>query len=295
MRAGRYVALLSMLILASAPAAASDKEFDSLWHDGNAELSGYRLKVSRYGQERDGTAVLVYVKEPFSESKHVKVDDRDKNPDDTFDALKVNIIRDFQTGLYDYNTMVSVFARATDFSPAKVTFTSAEWCGHVYEELVFHSDRIKGFYSSYFENESGPRDIAAVDNAISEDNLFILLRGLRGDYLKPGQKKKVAMLPSVYWGRLSHKPLDWVTAEIQREKKMKTIKVPAGRFETRVYAIKTSDGRKGKFYIEERYPHRIVRWEMLPDVSADLTGSERLAYWKLNQNGDERYLKKLGL
>ncbi len=295
MRTKQYLSILSLMFLASSVAADAERDFDEHWHDGKAELNGYRLKVSRYGQERDGSAVLVYVTEPFSESKRVKVDDAKKNPDDTIDVLKLNVVRDFQTGIYDYNTMVSVFARSKDFSPAKVTFTSAEWCGHVYEELRFDSDRIHGFYSSYFEDESGPREAEIVGNGVVEDNLFILLRGLRGDYLKPGDKKKVQMLPSVYWGRLSHEPLQWLKAEIRREKKMKTIKVPAGKFKTIVYQVKTDNGRKGAFYVEHRYPHRIVRWEMPPDVSAELTGTQRLPYWKLNRNGDERYLKKLGL
>lgn len=287
---------LLILILFVLPLwAGSNSEFDTHWHDGRAELDGYRLKVSRYGQEREGTCVLIYVTEPFSESKRVKVDDHLKNPDDTFEALKVNIVRDFQTGIYDYNTMVSVFVRSADFSPAKITFTSAEWCGHVYEELRFDEKRINGHYYSYFEDESGPREIKREDDGIVEDNLFILLRGLRGDYLAGGEKKKVKMLPSVYFGRLAHESPKWLKTEIKRPKGTRTIKVPAGRFKTTVYEIKIADGRKGKFYIEEQYPHRIIRWEMLPDVSAVLTGSERLEYWRLNRNGNERYLKKLGL
>jgi hypothetical protein len=286
---------MAILLCAAPLAAGSDREFDAHWHDGKAELDGYRLTVSRYGQERDGTAVLVYVTEPFSESQRVKVNDWRKNPDDTFDVLKLNLVRDFQTGIYDYNTMVSVFVRSRDFTPVKLTFTSAEWCGQVYEELRFYSDRINGHYYSYFEDESGPRNIETVEDGITEDNLFILLRGLRGDYLEPGRKKDVMMLPSVYFGRLVHRTPDWVKTEIKRQKKNKKIKVPAGKFEAIVYEVKTADGRNGRFYIEDHYPHRIVRWEMSPDVKAELTGSERLQYWKLNQNGNESYLRKLGL
>jgi hypothetical protein len=157
MTARRLFPILVLLLWTSPALSGSDREFDATWHDGKAELDGYRLTVSRYGEERKGTAVLVYVTEPFSESKRVKVDDHTKNPSDTFNALKLNAIRDFQTGIYDYNTMVSVFVRSTDFSTAKVTFTSAEWCGHVYEELRFDPDRISGHYYSYFEDESGRR------------------------------------------------------------------------------------------------------------------------------------------
>src|SRR6266545_4351728 len=90
--------------LATFPVFAADPDFDSYWHDGKAELDGYKFTISRYGQSRKGQGVLVYVTEPFSESKRVKVDDPTKNPADTFDAFKLNAVRDFQTGIYDYNT-----------------------------------------------------------------------------------------------------------------------------------------------------------------------------------------------
>jgi hypothetical protein len=112
MRAARCLSILAIMLFAS-PLAGSDRDFDSHWHDGRAELNGYRLKVSRYGQERNGRAVLIYVTEPFSESKRVKVEDWKKNPEDTFDALKLNMIRDFQTGIYDYNTMVTRSSAST--------------------------------------------------------------------------------------------------------------------------------------------------------------------------------------
>jgi hypothetical protein len=288
--------LILVMILPALPShGGSDAEFDAHWHDGKAELDGYRLTVSRYGQERRGTCVLVYVTEPFSETKRVKVDDPKHNASDTFNALKLNIVRDFQTGIYDYNTMVSVFVRDADFSPVKISFTSAEWCGQVYEELRFDPKRITGHYFSYFEDESGLRDIENVGDGVAEDNLFVLLRGLRGDYLEPGAKKKVRILPSVYFGRLAHERPRWVEAEIRRSKRTKKIKVPAGKFETTVYEVKMTGGRGGKFFVEDHYPHRIIRWEMLPDVEAEMTGSERLQYWSLNRNGNESYLKKLGL
>lgn len=276
-------------------AAPADAEFDAHWHDGKAEIDGYQLTVSRYGQERQGHAVLVYVTEPFSESKRVKVDDWQKDPEDTFDALKLNLIRDFQTGIYDYNTMVSVFVRTNDLSPVKLTFTSAEWCGQVYEELVIRDAEISGQYYSYFEGETGAVAFHTPDHGILEDNLFILLRGLRGAFLEPGERTTVRMLPSVYFSRLSHKEPRWVSTEIERAETEQTIGVPAGSFETTRYAVKTSDGREGTFDIETTYPHRVIRWRMFPDLEAQLTGSERLQYWTLNKNGNESYLKKLGL
>ena len=117
------------------PCAAGDPPFDAYWRDGKAELDGYRLTVERYGHTRHGRAVAIYVTEPFSRSKHVKLDDASKNPGDALDVLKLNLVRDFQTGVYDYHTILSLFANEADFAPVKVAFSSSEWCGQVYEEL----------------------------------------------------------------------------------------------------------------------------------------------------------------
>lgn len=281
-------------VLATVPAAVLAQDFSTHWHDGRAELDGYRLTVSRYGQERRGSAVMIFVTEPFSESKKVKVDDHTKNPEDTFDALKLNLVRDFQTGIYDYNTMVSVFVRSADFEPVKVTFSSAEWCGHVYSELLFNGSGIQLQNNSYFEDESETRVLPRPAGLVSEDNLFILLRGLRGDYLAPGQSKRVDYLPGVLFSRLAHRRMDVTKAEISRREATERVAVPAGNFEALVYDVRTGE-RTGVFHIEQAYPHRIVRWELAPDVRGELTGSTRLKYWRLNGEGDEGHLKELGL
>jgi hypothetical protein len=286
--------LIFSLSLVCSTALAADPDFDSYWRDGKAELDGYRLTVSRYGQERHGQAVAIYVTEPFSESKRVKVDNPTNNPSDVIDVLKLNLVRDFQTGIYDYNTMVSTFVRTTDFSPVKLSFSSAEWCGHVYEELLFHPGKITGQYFSYFEGESGPRNLNVPKYAVAEDNLFILLRGLRGPFLRTGEKATFQLLPSVYYSRLAHQPPAWTGAEIYCAGAL-GVDVPAGKFMATLYKLKTFDGREGRFFVEQAYPHRIVRWELLPDISAELTGTIREPYWKLHDNGHEKYLKELGL
>lgn len=285
--------IAAALVLFGSTAAAQD--FDSWWHDGKAEMDGYVLSISRYGQTRSGYAVMVFVTEPFSKSKRVKVNDYRKNPSDVVDVLKLNLVRDFQTGIYDYNTMVSTFVRSSDLTPVKLTFSSQEWCGQVYEELLFDPDRIRGNYFSYFEDESGPVDLARPEGGVTEDNLFILLRGLRGDYLEPGQSKRVDYLPGVLYSRLSHHGLAWTKATIARAENAREVAVPAGTFEVFDYTVTIDGGRTGTFAIEAAYPHRVVEWSLDPDISGQLTGSKRLEYWKLHGEGDESYLKDLGL
>jgi hypothetical protein len=283
-----------MALMACSVSAAVAQTFESHWRDGRAEMDGYRLTIERYGETRVGEAVMIFVTEPFSESERVKADDPQANPGDTFEAFKLNLVRDFQTGVYDYNTMTSAFVRADDFSPAKISFTSAEWCGHVYEELIFHPNQIGSAIFSYFQGESSVTALERPSDGIAEDNLFILLRGLRGDFLEPGERVEVPLLPGSLHRRLQHRPLGWTTATIERLEEPETVEVPAGVFETIVYEVRVAGGRNGHFHIESDYPHRIVRYDW-GDESAELLGSERMAYWRLNGEGDESRLERIGL
>ena len=281
---------------------AVDGDFESHWRDGQAELSGYEWSVTRYGQQRIGQAVMIFVVEPFSKSQKVKLDHPSIAASDSFEAMKLNLVRDFQTGIYDYNTMVSVFTDTMDFMPVKTSFTSAEWCGHVYEELLFGPKRIKELYFSYFEGESSSRMLRSKKGGVTEDGLFILLRDLRDDFLEPGEKRVLPFLAGSFYRRLTHRRLEWSTCEIERLAEFKTIEVPAGEFSVVVYSVKTGH-RIGRFFIEKPYPHRIIRWQWTApkDVNAEgsetgeLTGTVRSPYWQLNGNGHEDHLTQLGL
>ncbi len=287
--------LIALLITTVLPVAAASDTFDSHWRDGKAEIDGYRLTIDRYGQERDGTAVMIFVTEPFRQSTRVKADHPVHHPDDIDEVLKLNFVRDFQTGIYDYNTMVSVFSRSSDFAISKISFSSAEWCGHIYEERIFREDRVSGDLSSYFEGESGEYELPRPAGGVAEDNLFVLLRGLRGEFLAPGASRQVPFLPSPFVNRLFHTETAWTSAIIRRQPDTVEVEVPAGTFTTSVYELQVEDGRSGRFHIEAAYPHRIVRWELRPDVRGELTGTLRVPYWQLNGNGNESFLERLGL
>jgi hypothetical protein len=298
---------LAVLLTAAAPGAAPEPTFESHWQDGRAEVAGYRYHVTRYGERREGTCVLVTVTEPFSDAKRVKVDDPRANPADTFEALKLNVIRDFRTGIYDYNTMVSLFTRSRDFAPVKVTFSSAEWCGHVYAEQIFGTREITGHVDSYFEGESRPIRIPLRSGGVVEDDLFILLRGLRGAYLRAGTVRSLPFLPSPFVTRLTHRPAEWTGARIERARAPERLTVPAGRFQADRYTVRVADDRVGAFWIESAHPHRVLKWSWTRASArasrrgeegldgGELLRSERLPYWRLNRNGDERHLRDIGL
>ena len=73
--------------------------------------------------------------------------------------MKLNAVRDFQTGIYDYNVMTSTFLRVARGWPlAKVSFSSQEWCGHVWHQLVPRGGKLSGLFHSYFDGEADGTD-----------------------------------------------------------------------------------------------------------------------------------------
>ena len=47
-------------------------ELPDYWYRGEAEITTYDLRQARYGELREGTAVLIQVSEPFLAEKQVK-------------------------------------------------------------------------------------------------------------------------------------------------------------------------------------------------------------------------------
>jgi hypothetical protein len=287
--------ILFLLSLATRPTRAQD--FWAHWGDGKAEIDGYALEQPRYGTLRSGTAVLVYVTEDFSDSLRVKADPGKHPASDVYPVMKLNAVRDFQTGVYDYNVMTSTFLRVAPGWPvAKVSFSSQEWCGHVWHQVVPRGGRLAGLFHSYFDGEAdGTDDLAFPEKGVLEDALPILLRGWNGEYLKPGESRAVPFLPSLLWARLRHRSLAWTQAKIARAATVRGVSVPAGRFDVTTYTVEVADGRKLGFEIEAAPPFRLVRQTGPDGEELALRGSTRLSYWLLNGPGGERYLKKLGL
>jgi hypothetical protein len=211
--------------------------------------------------------------------------------------MKVNAVRDFQTGIYDYNVMTSTFLRvAAGWPLAKVSFSSQEWCGHVWHQLVPRSGKIASLSHSYFDGEADAMEsLDLPSGGVTEDALPVLVRGWNGTLLDPGQSRTVPFLPSVLSARLQHRPLAWTRATITRSKATSRVTVPAGAFDVTTYEVAVGDGRKLSFAVEVAPPYRLVRQTGADGEELLLKGSTRLAYWQLNKPGDERHLQALGL
>ncbi len=274
-------------------------EFRDYWYQGKAEISRFALEQSRYGEKREGNVVLVFVTEPFLTETQVKKEGEANEP--ATSVLKLNFVRDFTTGIYDYNMMSSVFLpvdRKKFQQALKLTTSCQEWCGQSYMQLNNRKEGYKVREHSYFQ------DIAdreyTVDKTHLEDEIWTLIR--MGPHELP--LGDVEMIPGTQFTRLNH-----IKAK-PRKAKASLDPYRGDRFEgggLSVYRVKYKDlQRTVRIVFEKNFPFRIVGFEMdhksgFGDDQRKMTTrgrrthSIRSAYWEKNGTGDIGLRKELGL
>src|SRR5258706_8383916 len=177
--------LISAVMSTAASLPSYDQAFWSTWGDGRAELAGYDLTIPRKNQPRRGVAVTVFVTETFSNSARVKADPGKHPPADEYPVMKLNLVKDYQTGIYDYNEMISSFValqpvngRAAG-SPTKISFSRQEWCGQIYHQLLFEAKTIRATRHSYFDGDGDrQRELDYAPDGVAEDALPLWARGM---------------------------------------------------------------------------------------------------------------------
>src|SRR5215210_8830124 len=164
LRSMRTVAMFLALAFSALPevcrAGFNPDEFRAYWNKGKGEITGYKLTQSRYGELHEGDAVLLFVTEPFSRSKQVKLDDWEHAGSDSVNVLKLNFSKKFLTGIYPYSLMLSTFTpidSAESPRTLKTSMTGQEWCGHVFTQLNLHDDQYDCAGFSYFASEGDTR------------------------------------------------------------------------------------------------------------------------------------------
>jgi hypothetical protein len=297
--------LLTLVACASAaigeermvPRSQAPAGFWDHWGDGKAEIDAYTLAQPRYGELRRGTAVLVYVTETFTQKQRVKSDGG--HPDE-MPVLKLHEVREFQTGIYDYDVTTSTFV-VLDGSlplgiPTKVSMGAQEWCGNVYEQLLFWPDRLERTLHSYFDGEGDRQESMAVPaRAVHADALPILVRGLTGELVSPGGERTVPVLDRILDSRFQHEPPRFRPTTIRRAAEPESVEAPLGRFEVSRFDVETEGGPTMRFYVEVAAPHRLIGWARSDGEAGWIRGSVRTPYWQENHEGDEAMLKDLGL
>jgi hypothetical protein len=270
-----------------------DAAFWKTWADGHAELASYDLKYPRYGAPRQGTAVSIVVAETFANSLRVKSDPGVRDKKDEFSVMKLNLVEDFQTGVYDYNLMLQSFValESVNARPAgittKVAWSSQEWCGNLFKVALLDKDTLRVTSHSYFDGE-GDQSLSEATPAaavLSEDALMLWARGMAWPVLKDGETREVPAMLSLQSARFKKSPSQWGKATLTRESK--------GDMD--IFRAKLSDGRERTFEVEKAAPHRVMKYTGSDGLEATLIASERMKYWELNKPEGVQALEKLKL
>jgi hypothetical protein len=274
--------VVSVCLLTSSIAHAD--AFWSHWGDGKAELAGYALTQPRYGEPRQGSAVLIFVTEDFSDSARVKADPGKHPKSDVYPVMKLNVVREFQTGIYDYELMSSTWVRPEVGWPlVKSSFSAQEWCGHVYQQWIARGGKLEGVLHSYFDGEGDAQPVLPYPaGGIVEETVPVRVRGLKEPWLAVGERLTVPFLPSAMRARLDHRAPAWGEATVTRPGET-------------TYVVAERGGPTTTWTVDAAYPHAIQGWSSTSGESAKLLGSARLPYWELHGAGGEAQLKKLGL
>lgn len=275
------------------PSRPASSGFWRVWGDGKAELSGYAVTTGRYGAPREGRLVLIYVTEPMDRRNWIKDDAGDVPPAERVNVLKLNQVLKFQTGIYPYSVMTSVFAPVDGpagerFTPAKITMGAQEWCGHVYQKVMPAPAAFANELRSYFHAD-GELDatVKTPPGTLYEDALLIQLRELDGSFAA-GKDWTGTIVPSLWAQRKRHAPLTPAPATIHREDATRD-GAAITRF-TLAYG-----GMTTAYDIEKAMPHRVLGWKSKDGDEARILKTVRLPYWQLNAPGDEKYLQQLGM
>ncbi|MEM8999589.1 MAG: septum formation inhibitor Maf [Bacteroidota bacterium] len=171
------------------------KEFKEYWYAGDAEITSYHLEQARYGEIREGKAVLIYVTEPFLPEVQVKADQSNTN---NIPVLKLNATKKYLTGIYPYSIMSSTFYPVNKNGHAlKTSLSVQEWCGHVYAQIN-NREAFEFTSHSYFEGEAD--QLINIEKAVMENELWNKIR-ISPEDLPIGEFQ---IVPSLEFLRVKH-------------------------------------------------------------------------------------------
>ncbi len=283
---------------ANAEATAISKEFTAYWYGGEGEISHYDLYQARYGEMRKGSAILVFVTEDFLPDVQVK---HERGDMPKISVLKLNLIKKFVTGIYEYSMMTTIF-KPVDHSQylhaLKVTTSSQEWCGHTYTQINNRGKEYNVESHSYFQKEADQTFTMPV--VWLEDELWNTLR-LNPAKLPTGD---INIIPSTMSSRLTHIPLKTQRAKATLQEYNKD-DMPGS--ELQVYTLKyTEPVRELNIIFESEFPYSIAGWtetykdgwnENAPELTTKAVRASTIksAYWNQHGNKDEVLREKLNL
>ena len=297
------IVILSTLFIDYPSVALSlpeEKDFHSYWYNHGAEITRFELEQSRYGEIHPGHAILIFVTEPFLPDIHVKADYKTSRKK-SIPVLKLNLIKRFNTGIYDYSMMKSVFtsipSEQHQFSKTlKVSTTRQDWCGHVYLQYNLEKDHYKAKQYSYFEKE-GDKTLN-IPYAYLEDEIWTRIR-IDPKTLPLGE---IEMIPGSFFTTLRMIDLGVEKAVAELANTQEENRGVISQYTVRYPSL----GRTLSIRFNLNFPYDILSWsETYPSGSgknakvltteARRTHAVMVDYWNKNNVKDLKLRKELGL
>jgi hypothetical protein len=252
---------------------------------------------NRYGENRSGQAVLIFVTEDFHIADQVKHEQ--KPSDESTKVLKLNSVKKFTTGIYDYSLMQSVFT-PIDFKAhphtLKLTQSAQDWCGQSFLQINQKDDAFRFQIRSYFQSVGDTS--LMVDRVWLEDEIWTRLR-ISPETLPLGKIKMISSAENTLLNRQSVKVEDAVctlTLEITED---------SNREEYLIYRITYPEtGRKVVIRFVNAFPYTIKNWEISEYgikgavqiiQKGKLKQSLHIPYWEMNAAADTLTREKLGI
>ncbi|MGF1555661.1 septum formation inhibitor Maf [Paucihalobacter sp.] len=272
----------SQVAIATKPAQALSDAFKGYWYGGKAEITSYALQQSRYGEVREGTAVLVYVTEDFLPDAQVKADNA---ASDNIGVLKLNATKNFNTGIYPYHIMQSTFFPVANNQHAlKVSVSVQEWCGQVYAQIN-NRTQFEVQSHSYFQSEAD--ETFNLNKTYLENELWVQLR------INPKSLPvdDIEVVPSLEYLRLKHQNIKAYKATAALSDSTYTLTYPDLN---RILTIE----------FNAEFPYSIRQWEeTYPDgrngelmtTTAVQLKTITEPYWQQNRNEDGYLRDQLSL
>lgn len=278
---------------------ASSEAFNNYWYNGEAELNSFELKQARYGEIRKGEVVMVFVTEDFLLNEQVKKESATESP--VVSVMKMNFDRQFNTGIYDYSMMTSVFTPITEHQwqgPLKVSTSSQEWCGHSWSQFNQRSDAYEFQQFSYFQKEGDLEKGLALTKL--EDGIWNQIR-LNPEQIEEGE---LQMIPSTHYLRFSHQAVKAYQAQVSKGEYLES-DLPGEDLRFILIDYPELD-RSIKIIYEQAYPQKIAGWKekMMSGFGSKRKSLETIAkrkaslrsqYWSKNSVADSNLRRELNL
>jgi len=127
--------------------------------------------------------------------------------------MKLNHVRKFNTGIYDYSIITSTFTPINvnkhPFT-LKATTSIQEWCGHTFTQLNLDDNTYRFKQFSYFESDGDEEK--TINVALLEEDLMTRIRINKGQ-LPEGE---INLIPSTIYSRFNYKKMDVEKANISK-------------------------------------------------------------------------------